>query len=115
MYIVNDGLNTLNMSIDLSEWADGVSVGTKIPVESAQDGFWGEISNLLTMPRANGKMDLFLGPYSTHRLTAHVGGQTEVWLNASLTCTARAGNNSELVGCQDDAVFVGTSNTDKHE
>jgi hypothetical protein len=116
MYIVNDGSNRLNLSIDLSEWMNVVVKGTQVPVESVQDGYWGEVSNMLTVPSINEEMRLNVDPYSTHRLTIQTGEQKETRFNASLTCTVQAGENSDKTQCgDDDSIYVSTSNTAEHK
>jgi hypothetical protein len=115
VYIVNDGTSRLNLSIDLSEWADSVQAGTQLPVESVQDGYYGEISHVLTVPETRSNIGLFVHPFSTHRLTVQVGLQRELRFNATMTCTARAGDNSQKGDCRSESMFVGTSSSSEHE
>ena len=112
LYAVNDAVDTANLTIDLSKWM--INADTKIIAESVSNGIWGEVS-VLTAPLSGAKLNLILNPYSTTRLAIQTGVQSNKTINSALSCSAQAGAKSNIIGCSNSSLYVGTSNTVQHE
>ena len=113
LYAVNDAVDVINLSVDLSQWS--IYPGTQVIVESASDGSWGEVSNILTAPLQGNLLTLSLNPYSTNRLAIQTGLQRSTTIFASLSCSAQAGSLSSVTSCLSSNFYAGTSNTIQHE
>ena len=54
LYIVNDAVDTVNLSVNLAQW--NITAGTQIIMESVSAGYFGEIQSVLTAPVVGGQL-----------------------------------------------------------
>ena len=114
LFAVNDLNNTLTLNIDVSSF--GPLAGNQIVAEAAGPGFWGEIFNLYMVPSLTGStFTAVLNQYTTLRFAIPTGQQSLTETNATLSCTAQAGSNSNTASCASSVILAGTSNTASHE
>jgi hypothetical protein len=112
-FAVNDQNNTLSLLIDVSEF--GPIVGNKIVVEAAGPGYWGEIYAVYSVPPVGQQIASNLNPYTTLRFAIPIGPQSVTTTNATVSCTAQAGSNSNMNMCSASTILVGTSETAAQE
>jgi hypothetical protein len=111
LFTTNDQNNTLSLSIDVS--AFGPQIGSQIIVEAAGPNYWGEVYTILNV--TGQRLACTLNEYTTLRFAIPIGPQSMSVANASVTCTAQAGANSNVNSCSSPTIQVGTSNTAAHE
>ena len=114
-FVVNDAADSINVSINLTQW--NITTGTQVLVESACDGYYGEIQNILAMPKAGNILSLVISNFSTTRIAIQEGAQIVKTILSNATCTVLAGNQSNSSNCSlfNTQFLVGTSNTVQHE
>ena len=93
----------------------GPIVGNQIVVEAAGPGYWGEIYAVYSVPPVGQKIASNLNPYTTLRFAIPIGSQSTTITNATVSCTAQAGTNSNVNLCSAPTILVGTSDTAAHE
>ena len=113
LYTVNYQTSPIMLSIDLSGF-NTVS-GAQIIAEAAGPGYWGEIYGLFTAPSSGSNLNVVLNSFTTLRMAIPIGSQAKQITNASLSCTAQAGVNSNKSDCYSSSVYGGTSNTINHD
>jgi hypothetical protein len=111
LYIVNDkDYDTVNLTIDFSQW--NLSNGAQIIVETVATDLWGVVNDIIT---AGNKPTVISNPNTIIRLTIPTVEQISTTVYSDLSCTARAGLESNQPYCSSSSLFVSTSNTSLHE
>ncbi len=96
----------------MSQW--NITYGVKIIVETACDGYFGEVQTILTAPAAGNFLSLSISAYSTTRLAIPQFSSQTITIAANTSCFCSAGTQSSNTNC-DSSILVGTSNTIQHE
>ena len=117
IYALNDRNEIVNLNINLNQL--NINSGAKILIEQVGNGYWNEISNIISLNSNKILSNVVLNSYTTLRIAVpnlDLAVQNQYTTNALYSCTLRAGSNSNINECSTTNVNqVGTSNSYQHE